>query len=122
MVLPSARSFSVKRLLSTSSLLTLARVSGALAGFLTQVLLARTLQASALGVFYSVTSLAATSVDYPGSLLDVRHLIDDDVHEVERSLSLVATLGHALPPGDDGRLRVRRPASPPVPALAGPFP
>ena len=48
-----------KRLISTSSLLTLARVAGALAGFITQVLLARTLQASALGVFYSVTSLAA---------------------------------------------------------------
>ncbi|HEX7532595.1 MAG TPA: polysaccharide biosynthesis C-terminal domain-containing protein [Methyloceanibacter sp.] len=47
------------RLFSTSSLLSLARVAGALAGFATQVVLARTLQASALGVFYSVTSLAA---------------------------------------------------------------
>jgi O-antigen/teichoic acid export membrane protein len=47
------------RLFSTSSLLSLARVAGALAGFATQVILARTLQASALGVFYSVTSLAA---------------------------------------------------------------
>ncbi len=47
------------RLLSTSSLLSLARVAGAVAGFGTQVVLARTLQASALGVFYSVTSLAA---------------------------------------------------------------
>jgi len=46
-------------LFSTSSLLSLARVAGALAGFVTQVVLARTLQASALGVFYSVTSLAA---------------------------------------------------------------
>jgi O-antigen/teichoic acid export membrane protein len=34
-------------------------VAGAGAGFVTQVVLARTLQASALGVFYSVTSLAA---------------------------------------------------------------
>ena len=68
-----------------------------------------------------VPRLAATSVDYPGSLLDVRHLIDDDVHEVERSLSLGATLGYALPPGDDGRLRVRRPASPHAPAVAGPY-
>ena len=55
-----------------------------------------------------VPRIAATSVDYPGSLLDVRHRIDDDVHEVERSLSLVATLGYALPAGDDGALRVRR--------------
>jgi hypothetical protein len=47
------------RLASTSSLLSLARIAGALAGFATQVVLARTLQASALGVFYSVTSLAA---------------------------------------------------------------
>jgi O-antigen/teichoic acid export membrane protein len=47
------------RLISTSSLLSLARIAGALAGFVTQVVLARTLQASALGVFYSVTSLAA---------------------------------------------------------------
>jgi O-antigen/teichoic acid export membrane protein len=47
------------RLVSTSSFLSLARIAGALAGFATQVVLARTLQASALGVFYSVTSLAA---------------------------------------------------------------
>jgi O-antigen/teichoic acid export membrane protein len=47
------------RLVSTSSLLSLARIVGALAGFVTQVVLARTLQANALGVFYSVTSLAA---------------------------------------------------------------
>lgn len=47
------------RLFSTSSLLSLARIAGALAGFVTQVVLARTLQASALGLFYSVTSLAA---------------------------------------------------------------
>lgn len=55
-----------------------------------------------------VAAIAATSVDYPGSLLDVRHRISDDVHEVERSLSLVATLGHELPAGDDARLAVRR--------------
>jgi ADP-heptose:LPS heptosyltransferase len=61
-----------------------------------------------------VPRIAATSVDYPGSLLDVRHRISDDVHEVERSLSLVATLGYALPEGDDGTLRVRRPGAEPV--------
>jgi O-antigen/teichoic acid export membrane protein len=47
------------KFVSTSSLLSLARVTGALAGFATQVVLARTLHANALGVFYSVTSFAA---------------------------------------------------------------
>jgi ADP-heptose:LPS heptosyltransferase len=61
-----------------------------------------------------VPTVAATSVDYPGALLDVRHRISDDVHEVERSLSLVATLGYALPDGDDGALRVRRPGGAPL--------
>jgi ADP-heptose:LPS heptosyltransferase len=61
-----------------------------------------------------VPAIAATSVDYPGSLLDVRHRISDEVHEVERSLSLVATLGYALPDGDDGRLRVDRPGEEPL--------
>jgi ADP-heptose:LPS heptosyltransferase len=61
-----------------------------------------------------VPTIAATSVDYPGSLLDVRHRISDDVHEVERSLSLVATLGYALPDGDDGALRVERPGNAPL--------
>jgi ADP-heptose:LPS heptosyltransferase len=55
-----------------------------------------------------VPTTAAVSVDYPGSLLDVRHQVDDDLHEVERGLSLVATLGYRLPKGDDGALRVRR--------------
>jgi O-antigen/teichoic acid export membrane protein len=44
---------------STSTILTAARIGGAFAGFATQVVLARTLQAHALGVFFSVTSLAA---------------------------------------------------------------
>src|SRR5207237_6992110 len=55
-----------------------------------------------------VPHVAATSVDYPGSLLDVRHLVDDDIHEVERSLDLVATLGYGLAPEDDGALRILR--------------
>jgi ADP-heptose:LPS heptosyltransferase len=54
-----------------------------------------------------VPVVAAISVDYPGSLLDIRHAVPDDIHEVERNLSLVATLGHRLGPGDDGRLRLR---------------
>jgi ADP-heptose:LPS heptosyltransferase len=61
-----------------------------------------------------VPRIGATSADYPGSLLDVRHRIDDDVHEVQRSLSLVAALGHGLPVGDDGALRVRRPGAAPA--------
>lgn len=55
-----------------------------------------------------VPTVAAISEDYPGALLDVRHRVTDDCHEVERTLSLVATLGYRLPDGDDGRLRVRR--------------
>jgi ADP-heptose:LPS heptosyltransferase len=58
-----------------------------------------------------VPFVAATSDHYPGSLLDVRHRIADDVHEVERSLSLVAEAGYALPPDDDGGLAIRRPAA-----------
>jgi ADP-heptose:LPS heptosyltransferase len=55
-----------------------------------------------------VPFIAATSEDYPGSLLDVRHRIDDDRHEVERSRSLMAAAGFRVPAGDDGRLAVRR--------------
>jgi ADP-heptose:LPS heptosyltransferase len=58
-----------------------------------------------------VPIIAATSDDYPGSLLDVRHRIGEDVHEVERALSLVAALGYRLPPDDSGRLAVLRPAA-----------
>ena len=54
-----------------------------------------------------VATVAAICEDYPGSLLDVRHPRHDGLHEVERSLGLVATLGYRLPPGDDGRLAVR---------------
>jgi ADP-heptose:LPS heptosyltransferase len=50
--------------------------------------------------------IGATSVDYPGSLLDLRHRIDDDVHEVERSLDLVRAAGFPLTAGDAGELRV----------------
>lgn len=65
-----------------------------------------------------VPFVAATSVDFPGALLDVRHRIDDDVHEVERSLDLMRSAGFELPAGDDGRLQVRpsvRRAPSPVP-------
>ena len=59
--------------------------------------------------------IAATTAEYPGSLLDLRHRIDDDVHEVERSLDLVRAAGFDLPPGDDGELRVT-PVAPARPA------
>jgi ADP-heptose:LPS heptosyltransferase len=55
-----------------------------------------------------VPRIGAISVDYPGSLLDVRHAVDDDIHEVERGLSLAQAMGFALAPDDDDRLRVRR--------------
>jgi ADP-heptose:LPS heptosyltransferase len=68
-----------------------------------------------------VPVVAATSEDYAGSLLDVRHRIDDDVHEVERSLSLVATRGYRLPEGDDGRLAVTAMPGVGLPAVESPY-
>src|SRR5215218_1662776 len=61
-----------------------------------------------------VPRISAISVDYPGSLLDVRHRVDDDLPEPERALSLARAAGFDLPAGDAGRLAVRRPL-PPVP-------
>jgi ADP-heptose:LPS heptosyltransferase len=57
-----------------------------------------------------VRRIGAVSPDYPGSLLDVRHEVGDDRHEVERSLSLAAAMGFHPPAGDDGRLHIRRPS------------
>src|SRR4029450_7083912 len=68
-----------------------------------------------------VPTIAAVSVDYPGSLLDVRHRVDEDIHEVERGLSLAATLGYRLPEGDDGGLRVRLDGRCDAPELEGPY-
>jgi ADP-heptose:LPS heptosyltransferase len=59
-----------------------------------------------------VPRISAISVDYPGSLLDVRHRVDDDLPEPERALSLARAAGFELPDGDDGRLAVRRPLPP----------
>jgi ADP-heptose:LPS heptosyltransferase len=59
-----------------------------------------------------VPRISAISVDYPGSLLDVRHSVDDDLPEPERALSLARAAGFALPAGDDGLLAVRRPLPP----------
>ena len=52
--------------------------------------------------------VAATSIDYPGSLLDVRHHRRDG-HEVEAALDLACAAGGRLPAGDDGRLQLRQP-------------
>ena len=65
-----------------------------------------------------VARIGATSVDYPGTLLDVRCQRDDDIHEVARSLRLGEAMGYRLPPGDDGRLRVELPVRR-LPALPG---
>jgi ADP-heptose:LPS heptosyltransferase len=56
-----------------------------------------------------VQHVAATSEDYPGSLLDVRHRRPAGLHEAEAALDLAHAAGGHLPAGDDGRLAVRRP-------------
>ncbi len=64
-----------------------------------------------------VPRVAATSEDYPGALLDVRHRRPDGLHEVEAALDLAQAAGAELPPGDDGRLALRRPLPLPPRAL-----
>jgi ADP-heptose:LPS heptosyltransferase len=68
-----------------------------------------------------VDRIGATCDDYPGALLDVRHRVDDEVHEVERALSLVAAMGHALPPDDDARLALALDPSPSALAPSEPY-
>lgn len=51
--------------------------------------------------------IGAISTDYPGSLLDVRHRVCDDLPEPERALSLARACGGELRLGDDGRLALR---------------
>jgi ADP-heptose:LPS heptosyltransferase len=60
-----------------------------------------------------VARISAISDDYPGSLLDVRHRVPDDIHEVERALSLAAAAGFSSPPRDDLRLAVALEPTPP---------
>jgi len=55
-----------------------------------------------------IPRIAAISTDYPGSLLDLRHGVPDDVHEVERALSLAEAAGYPLPEHDDARLAILR--------------
>ncbi|WP_328531438.1 glycosyltransferase family 9 protein [Nocardioides sp. NBC_00368] len=51
--------------------------------------------------------LAAVSTDYPGSLLDHRVRVEEDIPEPERALAVAIACGGRLPDGDDGRLAVR---------------
>jgi ADP-heptose:LPS heptosyltransferase len=65
-----------------------------------------------------VRHIAADSVDYPGSLLDVRHQRDPHAHEAEAALDLAGAAG--FPRTGDGRLRVLPP--PDTTHLTGPEP
>lgn len=58
--------------------------------------------------------IGAISDDYPGSLLDLRHRVPDDIPEAERALSLATAAGY---PSTARRLAVRRPL--PDPGLPG---
>jgi ADP-heptose:LPS heptosyltransferase len=65
-----------------------------------------------------VRRIAADSVDYPGSLLDVRHQRAPHAHEAEAALDLAEAAGFPRP--DDGQLRVLPP--PDTAGLTGPEP
>lgn len=65
------------------------------------------LPAALLARMAGIARVAAISVDYGGALLDVRHRVDDDIHEVERALSLAAAAGFPAPANDDGALAMR---------------
>jgi ADP-heptose:LPS heptosyltransferase len=70
-----------------------------------------------------IRRIAGASVDYPGSLLDVRlrpgEDLDEELPEAERALAIVNAAGYHLPPGDDGRLAVRPPPPAPAQVLTG---
>jgi histidinol-phosphate phosphatase family protein len=55
--------------------------------------------------------ITAISEDYPGSLLDVRHRVPENLPEAERARSVAAAAGFGLPAGDDGALRIGTPVS-----------
>ncbi|MBV9271389.1 MAG: glycosyltransferase family 9 protein, partial [Candidatus Eremiobacteraeota bacterium] len=53
-----------------------------------------------------VARIGAISVDYPGSLLDVRHHVDEDIHEVVRALSLAHAMGYEVAGDDPMRMQI----------------
>jgi ADP-heptose:LPS heptosyltransferase len=61
----------------------------------------------------AVRRIAAVSVDYAGSLLDVRLADPDDAPKPERMLAIARGAGFELASGDDGALAVRRLLLPP---------
>jgi ADP-heptose:LPS heptosyltransferase len=65
--------------------------------------------------------IAAISVDYPGSLLDLRHRVDDDLPEAERNVSLARAAGFPLPSGDAGGLAVTAELPDPSRWVRGPY-
>jgi ADP-heptose:LPS heptosyltransferase len=71
-----------------------------------------------------IDRIGAVSVDYPGSLLDVRlrpgHDLPEDLPEPRRALAVAEALGFSLPANDSGALAVREP--PDVRALTGTTP
>ncbi len=71
-----------------------------------------------------VAAITGASIDYPGSLLDVRlrpgEDLDEDLPEPERARAIAAAAGNDLPAGDDGWLAVRTP--PDVTVLTGAAP
>ena len=55
----------------------------------------------------NVPKISGISDDFAGSLLDLRHRVSDNIHEVERALSLAAAAGYVLGPDDERRLAMR---------------
>lgn len=72
-----------------------------------------------------VPRLTGASVDYAGTLLDVRLRPGEDFpeeqSEVTRALRLAEAAGYRLPEGDDGRLAVRPPSDPMSIVGEGPY-
>ncbi|MFE6222494.1 MULTISPECIES: glycosyltransferase family 9 protein [unclassified Streptomyces] len=66
--------------------------------------------------------IGADCEDYPGALLDLRHRRGDRRHEAEAALDLARAAGYALPPGDDGGLRVTLPPGAAAPRGVPPLP
>ncbi len=72
-----------------------------------------------------VRRISAASVDYPGSLLDVRLRPGEDFPEDQpepvRALRIAEAAGYPLPTGDDGRLAVRVDPARPAEVAEGPY-